>query len=584
MRLLSVPSQLQSTVVVSLLFRCKYDASRQPQLVPYNPTRVIHCTTNLSCFFHNCVVIIVFMKKLDALVTIAKDLTAALNAKDRYMRLLEALGTVIPYDAAALHRLEGDALVPLAARGLSPEALSRRYVLKEHPRLRAICAAHEPVRFASDDPTPDPFDGLLAGHDLIWGRIKACMGCPLYAEDRLMGALTADAVEPNAFDGLDQGFLRAIGALAGAQMQTAELMEALERRAEQKGMIARDLMRDAERQRSWQLLGQSPVMEHLREEIRLVAPSDFTVLVMGETGVGKEMVVRAIHAASPRRDAPLLFLNCAALPETLAESELFGHTKGAFTGASRDRVGKLELATGGTLVLDEIGELPLPIQPKLLRAVQEKEIQPVGSNHTVRVDVRLLVMTNRNLKDEVQVGRFRADLFHRLNVYPIKVPPMRDRIEDVPLLTSHFAEMIRQRLNLGPVRISSSAIDVLCQYDWPGNVRELENVLCRAILKASSGVPRGEPVMVGPVHLGADLGAGLGWHSEPLLCGDSIPHRGQSLHDAVDDFRRRLIQGAVARNGGKWAAAARELGMHRSNLHNLAVRLGLRTKATRANS
>ncbi len=205
-------------------------------------------------------------------------------------------------------------------------------------------------------------------------------------------------------------------------------------------------------------------MEHLRREIELVARSDFTVLVLGETGVGKELVVRAIHAASGRRDGPMLYLNCAALPETLADSELFGHTKGSFTGAGRDRAGKFEVADDGTLFLDEVGELPLSIQAKLLRAIQEGEIQRVGSDKTIHVDVRMLAATNRNLEAEVKNGRFRADLFHRLNTYPLKVPPLRARKEDIPLLAGYFCERIQRRLGLGPVRIGVDAIEVLSRY------------------------------------------------------------------------------------------------------------------------
>ncbi len=263
------------------------------------------------------------------------------------------------------------------------------------------------------------------------------MGCPLHVDEKLVGALTADSLDPHAFDHLDQGFLKAVGAIAGAQMQTANLIGALEHSAELQGLIASDLMQDIHRRQGSQIIGSSRIMEHLRREINLVSASDFTLMVLGETGVGKELVVRAIHAASARSDGPMLYLNCAALPETPAETELFGHIKGAFTGASRDRAGKFELADKGTLFLDEVGELPASIQAKLLRAIQEGEIQRVGSEKTIYVDVRLLVATNRDLDAEVKTGRFRADLYHRLNVYLIKVPALRERKEDIPLLTGN---------------------------------------------------------------------------------------------------------------------------------------------------
>jgi anaerobic nitric oxide reductase transcription regulator len=516
------------------------------------------------------------MDILDTLVAMTIDLTVALSAKDRYQRLLKALERVIPYDAAALLRLEGDMLVPIAARGLSLDAMGRHYARADHPRLDIICNSKEPVRFPSDTELPDPFDGLLAIDANALRQIHACLGCPLYLDKKLVGALTADALDPHAFNHLEQRFLMTVGALAGAQMQTTELIEALELSAERQGQIASDLMRDIRMRQGTEIIGGSPLIEHLRREIELVARSDFTVLVLGETGVGKELVVRAIHAASERRDGPMLYLNCAALPETLADSELFGHTKGAFTGAGRDRAGKFELADGGTLFLDEVGELPLSIQAKLLRAIQEGEIQRIGSEKTIQVDVRLLAATNRNLEEEVKNGRFRADLFHRLNTYPLKVSSLKDRKEDIPLLSGYFCERIQRGLGLGPVRISVDAIEVLSRYHWPGNVRELENILSRAILKASQEIPKGESVVVYPTHLDVDFN----------FLPENMPSQGrkdiepsadrQTLREAVNDYQKLLIQRAVTKQKGNWSAAARDLGMHRSNLHNLAARLGIR--------
>lgn len=531
------------------------------------------------CFFHNAVVESITMETLDTLVTIALDLTAALSTGDRYRRLLETLGSVIPYDAAALLRFEGDALVPVVARGLSPDALGRRYVVGEHPRLDKICKSREPVRFPADDPSPDPFDGLILQASPSQYRVHACLGCPLYVEGQLTGALTADALNPHAFDGLDQKFLRAVAALAAAQMRAADLVETLEHSAVRQGMIARDLMNDMRRGK--EIIGRSRVMERLRREIELVGNSHFTVLILGETGVGKELVARAIHAASPRGNAPLLYLNCAALPENLAESELFGHTKGAFTGATQDQAGKFEVADGGTLFLDEIGELSPAIQPKLLRAIQEGEIQRVGSSHTMRVDVRLLAASNRNMEEEVRAGRFRADLFHRLNIYPLTVPPLRERSEDIPLLAGHFCELTQRRLGIGPVRLSAGALGVLQRYSWPGNVRELENVLSRAILKASAHVRRGEPVIVAPHDLGSDFGAAAELRSTSDQEAGEILADGRNLRQMVEDFQRDLIQKTLARNNGKWSATARDLGLHRSNLHALAARLGLRQRSDR---
>jgi anaerobic nitric oxide reductase transcription regulator len=545
-------------------------------------THVVILITFKGCYFHNDVVIITTMDMLDTLASIAADLTAALSAKDRYQRLLGALQRIIPFDAAALLRLEGEALIPLAAHGLLPNAMGRRYSRIDHPRLDNICKSSEPVRFPSDSTLPDPFDGLLAKDADALHHIHACLGCPLYVDEKLVGALTADALDPHAFDHLDQDFLKAVGAIAGAQMQTANLIDALEHSAEHKGLIASDLMQDIHRRQGSQIIGSSRIMEHLQREIELVAASDFTVMVLGETGVGKELVVRAIHAASARKDGPLLYLNCAALPETLAETELFGHIKGAFTGASKDRAGKFELADKGTLFLDEVGELSPSIQAKLLRAIQEGEIQRVGSEKSIHVDVRLLVATNRDLDAEVKLGRFRADLYHRLNVYPIKVTALRERKEDIPLLTGYFCERTQRRLGLGPVRISTNAVEILSRYSWPGNVRELENIISRSILKASSESPRGNPVIIKPIHLGGDLiSLDTNVHlSSPDL--DPLISKELNLQEAVQQFKKQLIQRALTKNDGNWAATAKDLGMHRSNLHHLATRLGLRNKAKKS--
>ncbi|MBU2646835.1 sigma 54-interacting transcriptional regulator, partial [bacterium] len=292
----------------------------------------------------------------------------------------------------------------------------------------------------------------------------------------------------------------------------------------------------------------------------------------------KELVARAIHAASDRHDKPVLYLNCAALPENLADSELFGHKQGAFTGAHRDRMGKFEVADGGTLFLDEIGELPLAIQAKLLRAIQEGEIQKVGSEKPIHVNVRLLAATNRDLETEVKAGRFRADLFHRLNVYPIRVPTLRERREDIHLLAGYFCEHTQRRLGIGPVRISPEAMDVLSAYNWPGNVRELENILSRSILKASSGITRGERVIILPVHLGNDLLPHDSDSTFPATSQSSMLPKAQSLREATQTFQKNLIQHALKINHGNLAAAGRALGMNRSNLHNLAKRLGINTR------
>jgi len=516
------------------------------------------------------------MDQLDILTKIALDLTSALDAKSRYLRLLEGLRRAIPYDAAALLRVEKDVLSVKAAVGLSEDTMGRRFHRKDHPRLDVICQSRAPIIFPRDSPTPDPFDGLLADQTLSGKRIHSCLGCPLYAGDELIGALTADAVDGEAFDSLDMRFLSAIGALAGAEMHTTDLMRALEISAEKMGLIAKDLMREVLLDKGKKMLGTSKAMDRLRREIDLVARSDFSILITGETGVGKELVARAIHSASQRSDLPLLYVNCANLTEALAESELFGHTKGAYTGAATERIGKFELADGGTLFLDEIGELPLSVQSKLLRVLQEGEVQKLGTAKVKHVDVRILAATNRNLESAVKNGHFRVDLYHRLNVYPLRVPPLRERIDDIPLLAGHFCELAQRRVGSGRFLLHHQTMETLKRYSWPGNVRELENIITRAVLKTSLGVTKEQEVTILPENL--DMRADrISENETATIHSVKIGAKdGLALRDAVDQFTREYILETVEANRGNWAAAARRLGIHRSNLHKLAKRLNVK--------
>lgn len=518
----------------------------------------------------------------DALLSMALDLTASLPSSDRLSRLLDALRRVIPCDAAAVLELTGDELVPIATHGLAPEILGRRFRRREHPRLDVVVAKGAPVRFPSDSPLPDPYDGLLLVNPDATRDVHACLGCPLLEGDEVVGVLTADALEPGAFDAIEERFLWMLGALAGAAMRTGRMFEALERASRRHQRVARVLQRDAAaRDGGGQILGTSPAIQRVREEIELVAQSDFSVLVTGETGVGKELVARSVHGASARREEPLIYVNCAALPETIVESELFGHIRGAFTSADADRAGKFEVADGGTLFLDEVGELPPSVQPKLLRGLQEGEIQRVGSDRPMRVDVRVVAATNRDLRREVDEGRFRADLFHRLNMYPIHVPPLRERRSDIPLLAGFFLDLYRRRLGLGPLRLTDAARQTLTAANWPGNVRELDHLLGRAVLRASAGVRRGAPTVIGPAHLEGEARAAVpGAVIAAPTDAAAVTLVGKTLKEAVVETKRLMITRAVEAHGGNWAAAARELGMARGNLHHMARRLGLQPVAS----
>jgi anaerobic nitric oxide reductase transcription regulator len=283
------------------------------------------------------------------------------------------------------------------------------------------------------------------------------------------------------------------------------------------------------------------------------------------------LVAGAIHAASRRKDEPLVQVNGAALPEALAESELFGHLRGSFTGAITDRSGKFEVADGGTLFLDEVGELPMAVQPKLLRALQQGEIQRLGADRVLKVDVRIIAATNRDLAAEQRAGRFRADLYHRLSVYPLHIPPLRDRREDIPLLAGHVLDREAPRLGCGPARLDASARAALIAYPWPGNVRELEHVLMRAMVRAAGGAGRDKVVLITTGHLG--LGDVPTVDATPAMI--STPVAGH-LRERMDSFARMQVQSTLDKYQGTWAAAARELGLSPSNLQRLAGRLGLR--------
>jgi DNA-binding NtrC family response regulator len=242
-----------------------------------------------------------------------------------------------------------------------------------------------------------------------------------------------------------------------------------------------------DRPRSSEIVGESAALRRVLQEIELVAPSDATVLILGETGTGKELIARAVHQRSRRKDRPLVQVNCTSIPKELFESEFFGHAKGSFTGAIRERAGRFEAAEGGTLFLDEVGEIPLELQSKLLRVLQEKSYERVGEERTRRTDVRIIAATNRDLKKEVAASRFREDLYYRLNVFPLKIAPLRERKPDIPLLVTYFVELLAKELRCPKPRLTPPGIETLQNYDWPGNIRELRNVIERAVISARGG-------------------------------------------------------------------------------------------------
>lgn len=508
---------------------------------------------------------------LELALDLANSLNNSIDNRDRFERLLSTIRKVINCDAVALLGRHDDVLTPLAVQGLSKETLGRRFMIHEHPRLTEICHSRTPIRFPNDCPHPDPFDGLLLGKDGDL-PIHACMGLPLYSDNTLLGVVTLDSLEPHAFSGLSEKALQLIAALSAATLKTALELTQLSHSATHAQRVVTELTKEALLKDGGELIGRSQAIKHLRNDIELVASSEYTVLILGETGVGKELVARNLHRLSTRSQQPLVYLNCASLTETLAEAELFGHVKGAFTGAEQARLGKFALADGGTLFLDEVGELPLSVQSKLLRALQSGEIQPVGKDSVDQVNVRIIAATNRDLLNEIDQGHFRADLYHRLSVYPLTVPPLRKREDDVLLLAGFFIEKSCRKLGLRQLKLSESASQALQNYNWPGNVRELEHLISRAGLKAKrNSSPESVTTLTPdllelPSTLEVPVQISTKTQQQPSMV---------NLRQATEAFQRSLIQQTLERHQGNWSQAAKQLSTDRANLVRLAKRLGI---------
>ncbi|WP_371133083.1 sigma-54-dependent transcriptional regulator [Humidesulfovibrio sp.] len=307
------------------------------------------------------------------------------------------------------------------------------------------------------------------------------------------------------------------------------------------------------------IIGSSPPMRQLLDMLSTIAPSEATVLITGESGTGKELIAKALHANSSRKNGPYVAVNCAALTETLLESELFGHEKGAFTGAERRRDGRFQMADKGTIFLDEIGEISMTMQVKLLRAIQEREVQRVGGDHAIKVDVRILAATNRDLMHEVELGRFRQDLYYRLNVVTLSLPPLRDRVEDIPLLATHFLKKFASKNGKQVKGFTPEAMDRLLKYPWPGNVRELEN-----------GVERAVVLLAGEYIREQDLPSAI------ALSGAGASPAGVNIQDmTLDEIERVAILDALEGAGGNKSETARKLGITRKTLHAKLQRYGV---------
>jgi len=392
-------------------------------------------------------------------------------------------------------------------------------------------------------------------------KTRAILCAPLAFDDRVLGII--EAINPNRrdeFTEADLDLLTAFGAVAASALDRARTVSAL------RGSNAE--LRAAASERYKLVLGPSGAMRAVLELAETAAGSSSTVLLLGESGTGKEVVARAIHQWSTRANGPFVAVNCTALSAELLESELFGHERGSFTGAVAQRKGRFELADGGTLFLDEIGELSPSLQAKLLRALQDREFQRVGGEKTIRVDVRIVAATNRDLRQAVRERSFREDLYYRLNVITIDLPALRERREDVPGLVEHFVEHFCHEMSRPLLRVSDETLACLRAYPWPGNVRELQNAIERAIV-----LTRGSEIRV--ADLPRDIREPLPGAAAAGAAGDGVPDD-LELREAIDAFTRLRVTRVLAAAGGSQTDAARRLGLPQSNLSRLMKRLGLR--------
>jgi formate hydrogenlyase transcriptional activator len=505
--------------------------------------------------------------QLDLLLNVTNAVVTELDTRALFRAVAPAIRRCCSADVAALSLYDAEA-----------------GVLRHH-----VCDA--PEDFASGSDVPVPTESTLegsasgsvfrTGHPRIFslaeleqfpesrfitsrGIRSACV-VPLATAHGVLGTLNLGAFAEDAFSADQFSLLtRVAGQIAIAvrnAMSYQRIQELNAQLAREKLYLEDEIRSDHQFE---EIIGRSQALGRVLREIETVAPTDSTVLILGETGSGKELVARAIHQASARHDRAFVKMNCAAIPTGLLESELFGHEKGAFTGAISQRIGRFELANRGTVFLDEVGEIPLELQPKLLRVLQEREFERLGSPRTLRTDARLIAATNRDLATLVEEQKFRPDLFYRLNVFPITVPPLRDRREDIPMLVRHFAQQFARRMKKGIEHIPTEAMEALTRYDWPGNIRELQNLIERAVILTTG------PTLDVPV---AALGR-RSTSSPPAAA--AAPHAGGV--ETLEDADRRHILAALERTN--WviagpAGAAAQLGVKRSTLQFRMRKLGI---------
>jgi formate hydrogenlyase transcriptional activator len=493
--------------------------------------------------------------RLRLLLEVNNALVSKLDTRELFAAISTSLRQALHHDYTALvmHDPETDKLrvhvldFP-GGKGLVQEEMA--IPVKGTPVGEAFTSGKPQLLSRADlERFPPEIARRLAGEGL-----KSACSLPLLTHNRALGTLNLASLKENAFMQEDLDFLGQVAnqvAIAiDNTMAYQEIAELKDKLAEEKLYLEDEIRTE---HNFGEIIGESAVLKRILRQVEIVAPADSTVLIQGETGTGKELIARAIHNLSPRRERTFVKINCAAIPTGLLESELFGHERGAFTGAIAQKIGRFELAHRGTLFLDEVGDIPLELQPKLLRVLQEKELERLGSTRTVRIDVRLVAATNRDLTQMVDDRLFRNDLYYRLNVFPILMPSLRERAEDIPLLVRYFVQKHARQMNKRIDTIPAEEMKALARYQWPGNVRELENLVERSVLLTQGSVLHVPPGELKP-------------RKENVTCPTT------TLEDAEREHILRALRDAKWAVGGAQGAAVR-LGMKRTTLYSKMKKL-----------
>lgn len=489
-------------------------------------------------------------RDLATLLKVSTSINSICDLEELEERLLELIFEVVPAKHGAILLLGDEAEITnqfTSVFGLDRVYGSNQKVIVSSTVVRRVLKDNAALLITDAEQTE-----ALQSESLISAHSRSLLCVPLIVHGKSLGVIYLDSDVPDVrFDEDHLQLITAVAAIAAVAIQNAKHIKTLE--SENQRLIA-----DANIQHN--MIGESDLMQQVYHLITKVATTDSTVLISGESGTGKELAARAVHTNSRRSAKPFVAVNCAALAESLLESELFGHEKGAFTGALNQRKGRLEFADGGTLFLDEIAELSPALQTKLLRVLQEREFERVGGNKPTKVDIRVIAATNQDLNAAIASGAFRQDLFFRLNVVELKMPALRDRAEDIPMLGNYFAAKYADKCNRRVVGISPEAQKLLQAYDWPGNVRELENAIERAVVMGST-----EHI------LSEDL-------PEPLLEAGAphAPSESSGYHNHVTHTKKQIILEAMKKSDGNYTEAAKLLGLHPNYLHRLVKNLNLK--------